>query len=186
MPTPSPEMINRLAGTNELPSSDMKPRPQTQLAIMLAAGVALFALGWTTSSLHAESQARRRLTSKIMSWDQARSHSDTWGEMRTYFTGESYGATNIFTAVAVVKPGESVHPAHRHGEEEFLVIGEGTGTWRLNGKESPAKRGDVLYAEPWAFHGLVNTGTEPLTFFVVRWSNPLIPPPAAPPGDNGK
>ncbi len=111
---------------------------------------------------------------------------DKWGEMRTYFTGETYGTTNMFTAVAVVKPGEAVHPAHRHAEEEFLAVSEGTGVWHLNGQELPARKGDVLYVEPWVFHGLVNTGSVPLTFFVVRWNNQGIAPPPAPAGDHGR
>lgn len=124
--------------------------------------------------------------SRVISWDQAKSHVANWGEMRTYFTGNTYGTTNMFTAIAGVKPGESVHPAHRHAEEEFLVLTKGSGTWRLDGKEFPAKEGDVLYIEPWHWHGLVNTSKEPLTFFVVRWNNQGVPPPPAPAGDNGK
>jgi mannose-6-phosphate isomerase-like protein (cupin superfamily) len=126
------------------------------------------------------------LTSKVIGWDKAKSHVADWGEMRTYFTGKTFGTTNMFTAMAVVKPGQSVHPAHRHAEEEFLVLTKGSGTWRLDGKEFPAKEGDVLYIEPWKFHGLVNTSKEPLTFFVVRWNNQGVAPPAAPAGDHGK
>lgn len=146
----------------------------------------LFALGWTASSVHADAHSARQLRSQVVSWKNAVSHVDKWGEMRTYFTGETYGATNLLAAAAVVKPGESVHPAHRHAEEEFLVIGEGSGVWHLDGREFPATKGDVLYVEPWAFHGLINTGSEPLTFFVVRWNSQGIAAPAAPAGDNGR
>lgn len=128
----------------------------------------------------------QRQRSRKMSWDEAKSHVAKWGEMRTYFLGNTYGTTNMFTAMAVVKPGESVHPAHRHAEEEFLVLTKGSGTWHLDGNEFPAKEGDVLYVEPWKFHGLVNTSKEPLTFFVVRWNNQGVPPPSAPSGENGK
>jgi len=149
-------------------------------------GIALFVLGWGAATLHAQSQMNQRLRSKVVTWDEAKSHTDKWGEMRTYFTGETYGTSNLLTAVAVVKPGESVHPAHRHAEEEFLAIAEGSGMWHLNGKEFPANKGDVLYVQPWDFHGVVNTGSEPLTFFVVRWNNQGVRPPPAPPGDNGR
>lgn len=150
------------------------------------AGFVIFIFGWGIGVLHGESPIALRLRSKIVSWDDAKSHVDKWGEMRTYFTGETFGTTNLLTAVAVVKPGESVHPAHRHSEEEFLAIAEGSGVWHLNGKEFPAKKGDVLYVEPWDFHGLVNTGSEPLSFFVVRWNSVGVQPPPAPPGDNGR
>jgi mannose-6-phosphate isomerase-like protein (cupin superfamily) len=40
----------------------------------------------------------------------------------------------------------------------------------LDGKEFPAKRGDILYTEPWVHHGLTNTSSEPLSFVVVRFN----------------
>lgn len=151
-----------------------------------AIGIGLLALGWAGGAAYAQNHKPSGLRSKVISWNDAKSHADRWGEMRTYFTGETYGTTNMFTAVAVVKPGEAVHPAHRHAEEEFLLLADGSGVWHLAGKEFPAHKGDVMYVEPWVFHGLVNTGTNPLTFFVVRWNNQGVPPPAAPPGDNGR
>ena len=98
--------------------------------------------------------------------------------MRRYFTGETAGTKDLLTAVAVVKPGKAVHRAHRHAEEEYLILVEGSGTWSLDGKESPAKRGDILYAEPWVYHGLTNTGSEQLVFVVVRFNSKgvTIPP----------
>ncbi len=122
----------------------------------------------------------------IVSWEEARSHTGDWGEMRFYFEGETFGTTQNLAAMAVIKPGQSLHPAHRHAEEEYLIITEGSGVWILNGKEHPAKKGDVLYTEPWAWHGLVNTGQDPLTFFVVRWNSKGVTPPSEPAGDHGK
>jgi mannose-6-phosphate isomerase-like protein (cupin superfamily) len=151
-----------------------------------ACGTALFIFGWAGGVAHGEAEASRRLRTQVVTWDEAKSHSDKWGEMRTYFTGETYGTTNLLAAIAVVKPGESVHPAHRHSEEEFLAIAEGTGVWHVNGKEFPAGKGDVLYVQPWDFHGVVNTGSEPLTFLVLRWNTKGIAPVPAPPGDNGR
>ena len=75
----------------------------------------------------------------------------------------------------------SEHRPHRHAEEEILVITEGSGTWRLDGKEFPLKKGDVLYVEPWVTHGCTNTGKEPMTFFVAKWNGMGIPLPPEPP-----
>jgi mannose-6-phosphate isomerase-like protein (cupin superfamily) len=120
------------------------------------------------------------LKSAIVSWDDARSHQADWGEMRRYFTGETLGTKDVLTAVATVKPGKTVHRAHRHAEEEYLILAEGAGTWSLNGKESPAKRGDILYAEPWVYHGVTNTGSEPLIFVVVRFNSKGVKLPPRP------
>ncbi len=163
----------------------MKKRDLRTLGIG-AAALVLLALGWAAGAVYGQMHGVPSLRSKVVSWDEASSHLDKWGEMRTYFTGATYGTTNLLTAVAVVKPGESVHPAHRHAEEEFLAIAEGSGVWHLDGREFPAKIGDVLYVEPWVFHGVVNTGGEPLTFIVLRWNNKGIPSPPAPAGDHGR
>jgi mannose-6-phosphate isomerase-like protein (cupin superfamily) len=151
------------------------------LAATLVAGAWL-----TLASGQSKGRPPGPIGSKVVSWADASSHVSDWGEMRTYFRGETHGTTGAFAAVAVVKPGESVHPAHRHAEEEYLVITEGSGRWHLDGKEFPATKGDVLHVAPWVMHGLVNTGTTPLTFFVAKWSSKGVSPPPAPPGPHGR
>ncbi len=116
----------------------------------------------------------------LVAWDGMKGTEAPWGEIRRYFTGETAATKDLLVAAVVVKPGMAVHKAHRHAEEEYLYIAEGTGTWSVNGKESPLKKGDVLYAEPWAFHGLTNTGDQPLTFFVVKYNGKGVTPPAHP------
>lgn len=117
-----------------------------------------------------EKPAPQPLKSQIVRWEDAPSHAGDWGEMRRYFTGQTGGTKDVLVAAAVVQPGQSVHRAHRHAEEEYLMLVQGSGKWSLDGKETEARRGDVLYAEPWVFHGLTNTGQEPLIFAVVRYN----------------
>ena len=120
------------------------------------------------------------MKSGVVSFEAAKAHQADWGEMRSYFTGETSGTKDVLTAVAVVEPGKAVHRAHRHAQEEYLVLAEGSGTWSLAGKEFPAHRGDILYAEPWVYHGLTNTATEPLIFVVVRFNSKGVPVPPRP------
>jgi hypothetical protein len=42
-------------------------------------------------------------------------------------------------------------------EEEFMILAEGAGIWNVAGKQSAARKGDVLYAAPWTLHGRKNT-----------------------------
>ena len=118
--------------------------------------------------------------SQILRWDDAKSNQADWGEMRRYFTGHTSATKDVLVAVAVVQPGKAVHKAHRHAEEEYLALIEGTGTWTLDGKESPARRGDILYTEPWVYHGVTNTGDAPLIFLVVRYNGKGVQPPPQP------
>ena len=93
-----------------------------------------------------------------------------FGEFRKLLAGETRSVKELLTGVAVIEPGKEIHPPHQHAEEEFLLLAEGSGTWSLAGQESPARRGDLLYVEPWVMHGLKNTSDKPLVFFVVKWS----------------
>lgn len=144
---------------------------------------ALCAVGFTVALLmgypsDAAEAKPELLKSKVVNWDAAQLLQADWGQMRIYFRGQTAGTKDVLTAVAVVEPGKAVHRAHRHAQEEYLVLVAGSGTWSLAGKEFPAARGDILYVEPWVYHGLTNTGDEPLIFVVVRY-NPKgveIPP----------
>jgi mannose-6-phosphate isomerase-like protein (cupin superfamily) len=128
------------------------------------------------------------IPSQIFRRSEARANISEWGEMDIYTSGETFtfGTEEMFTALTDVLPGKSVHPAHRHGEEEFLVITRGTGVWSLKGQNIQARSGDLMYINPWDFHGLVNTSTDTLTFFVIRWKNKLMDEPAEPAGDHGR
>jgi len=69
---------------------------------------------------------------------------------------------------------------------EEAKLKEGEGTWTLDGVESPAKKGDVLYVEPWVFHGLTNTGEKDMVFFVIKYHPKDTPLPPEPKGSHGR
>lgn len=145
----------------------------------IGAALAAILIGVAACSLaKAADSPPKPLKSGIVRFDQAKANQADWGEMRRYFTGETFGTKDVLAAVAVVQPGKAVHRAHRHAQEEYLILVQGSGTWSLDGKQSPATRGDILYTEPWVYHGLTNTSDEPLIFVVVRFSSKgvVLPP----------
>ncbi len=97
-----------------------------------------------------------------------------------YFEGSSYGTKDTLTGVAEIEAGYEIHPPHRHAEEEFLMVIEGSGEWHINGKTFAAKTGDILYAAPWDLHGIFNTGDKPLKFVVFKWNSKGVPVPVDP------
>ena len=164
----------------------MNARARRLILLLAVCGVGLAGAWWMARPGDAADpekpvlKSKPLLKSKVVGWDEARSTKADWGEMRFYFQGETLGTKNVLTAVATVEPGKTVHPAHRHAEEEYLVIAAGSGTWSLAGKESAAKRGDVLYVEPWVYHGVTNTGKEPLVFLVIRYNSKGVKIPPRP------
>jgi endonuclease YncB( thermonuclease family)/quercetin dioxygenase-like cupin family protein len=101
-----------------------------------------------------------------------------WGEWHRYFRGDTHGTKDMVVLEVTLKPGQAPHPPHRHAEEEFMILADGSGTWTLDAKEIAAKKGDVVYAAPWTMHGLKNAGDGPLTYYMVKWNNKSVPPPA--------
>ena len=95
--------------------------------------------------------------------------SGAWGEFHKHYGGWTAATAEVLAGYLDLKPGQEPHPPHRHPDEEFLYLVEGSGNWFVNGKTLPAKAGDVLYTAPNDLHGIKNTGTTPLRFFVAKW-----------------
>ncbi len=125
-------------------------------------------MGWEGKGLTTD------LETKVITKEGATELNEDWGNLFIYSdeaTASTYGTKNTLTAIAEIKPGMEIHPPHQHTAEEFMYVLEGNGTWSLNGVESEAKSGDVMYANPWDLHGISNTGEETLKFFVIKWDN---------------
>jgi quercetin dioxygenase-like cupin family protein len=151
-------------------------------AALLATGFAAACLLLPLRSGHAQALAERPLASGLVRAEDAVPTRGDWGEWRRYFRGETHGTKDMIVLVVTLKPGQAPHPPHRHAEEEFMILAEGSGTWTFNGKEIPARKGDVLYAAPWSEHGLKNTGDAPLTYYMVKWNNKGVKAPEKPAG----
>ncbi|WP_440875691.1 cupin domain-containing protein [Thalassotalea sp. PLHSN55] len=99
----------------------------------------------------------------------------------TYFIGETLGTKNAIAGVATIEPNNEIHPAHRHNEEEYLMILEGSGLWTINDETFAANAGDILYAAPGDLHGLFNNGTKTMKFVVFKYQAKPIPKTKAEP-----
>lgn len=125
-------------------------------------------LGWNGKAMQTD------LESQIITENGSIKSVEDWGVFIVYTDDtktSTYGTENMLTGKAIIKPGREIHPPHQHTQEEFIYIVEGKGTWSMDGVETEAKAGDVMYAKPWDMHGITNTGNTPLTFFVVKWDN---------------
>jgi quercetin dioxygenase-like cupin family protein len=152
------------------------------------ASIALVAAGFALARLFpppvaALGPTEKRLPSALIRAEDAVPTRGDWGEWRRYFRGQTYGTKDMVVLVVTLKPGQAPHPPHRHSEEELMILAEGAGTWSLDGKESPARKGDVVYAAPWSVHGLKSTSDAPLTYYMVKWNNKGVKAPERPVGE---
>src|SRR5262245_32044382 len=86
-----------------------------------------------------------------------------------HYNGPTDQLSGMCTGMAVLDPGASPHPPHRHPEEEFLIIADGTGEIECDGHVTQVGPGAIMYCAGNTLHGIVNTGKVPLTFYWSKW-----------------
>ena len=70
--------------------------------------------------------------------------------------------------MSVVGPRLSTHPPHRHVEEEFFFVLEGTATFYLEGKTVTAGPYTSFYCPSNMEHGISNAGDTELKYLVMK------------------
>jgi mannose-6-phosphate isomerase-like protein (cupin superfamily) len=89
--------------------------------------------------------------------------------MFVHYNGPTDQLSGLCAGMAVLDPGASPHPPHRHPEEEFLIIADGTGEIDCDGKTTQVGPGAIMYCAGNVLHGITNTGKVPLTFYWSKW-----------------
>lgn len=95
---------------------------------------------------------------------------EDWGRFFPYFTEDTHALSPVLVGVAKIEPGQQIHPPHRHADEEYMMVTRGQGIWSLNGQDSPAQEGDILFARSWDYHGIRAANGSPLEFVVFKYS----------------
>lgn len=131
---------------------------------------AVLGIALATLFLNSHAGDAAAIKTSVVSAKAAKTENFEWGQLITYYAGESWSTKDALTAVAIMNAGMEIHPPHIHSEEEYLMVIEGEGTWTVKDKDFKASAGDILYAAPWDLHGLKNTGKKPLKFVVFKWN----------------
>src|SRR5438093_12031645 len=98
----------------------MTMHPRLRSLAWLAAGVAAGLALSAVRGQGAAPAAKGPLSSARVTWAEAPPTRADWGELRAHFEGETYALEGALAAVAVIKPGQQIHPPHQHADEEFL------------------------------------------------------------------
>lgn len=70
--------------------------------------------------------------------------------------------------MSVVEPKSATHPPHKHVEDEFFFVLEGTAEFYLNGETKTAGPYASFYCPPNSEHGIRNTGDTVLKYLVIK------------------
>lgn len=135
---------------------------------VLASLVSLLAVGSVDPVTH--SQHRNEAQSMVANLDSLQVESHPYGEVRKYIDGPASGMKHLLVSRTILKPFLEPHPPHTHEDAEILIVADGNGELSLMAKTSPASAGSFIYAAPNDLHGIRNTGANPLTYYVFRWT----------------
>jgi len=118
----------------------------------------------------------------VLDWNQLIPAPTKTGERRELFDGPTRTFVNAEGHVTTLEPGQSPHPAHRHPDEELVIVKEGTIEVTINGRTQRAGPGSVFFYASEDLHGMRNVGTTRATYFVFRFITPAsaTPPAKAP------
>jgi quercetin dioxygenase-like cupin family protein len=91
---------------------------------------------------------------KIVKMTEGKSFDMGPGESRCIF-GPHNGARHLTFNIGVFKPGQAFKQhIHEHSEDLILIL-EGDGVIKLDDKEYPIEKGDVILVSPGEYHGTV-------------------------------
>lgn len=140
----------------------MVTRKYFVVAIVSAAlGAGLFAF--------AQSAVRPILHSSAFSFSSLPVELKPSGERRQVFDAPTATLDRLECHVTTLNPGESPHPAHRHPEEELMVLKEGTLEEVQNGVTNRVEAGGVIFCASNERHGMKNIGTNRATYYVLKF-----------------
>ena len=91
------------------------------------------------------------------------------GERRAVFDAPTATLERFESHVTSLNPGQSLHPPHKHVEEEMMIVREGTVEATLNGQATRVEVGGMIFCASGEMHGLKNVGTTRATYYVLKW-----------------
>jgi len=120
-------------------------------------------------ALAAPMRGASKLPNVTMDEGKAKLTREPFGDLRIYFDGPTDQLKSMTAGSLRLNAGATPHPPHKHPEEEFMVITEGTGEITVDGKVTKVVPGTMMYCAGNALHGIVNTGKTPLLFYFYKW-----------------
>ena len=146
-------------------------RPSTLIPSALAL---ILAIGWSAREValarEADEVESKTIPLESVKMETYKNGDEAVGKIGIYLAGDSPTSDKFVTGRLVLDAGKSPHPPHVHPEEEVMIIEAGQGEIVNGGKVTKVGPGSVMYTTPNVPHGIVNTGSEPIVFYFIKWA----------------
>jgi quercetin dioxygenase-like cupin family protein len=132
-----------------------------------------------TASTHtpAEHNKTPTLRSSVFDWEKLKVEATKNGERRQILKGSTVTMASLSVHATSVSAHEALHGAHRHVDDEIVLVKEGTLEVMSNGNLEPAPAGSILFFSSNDMHGMRNMGNSRATYYVIRMVTASTPKP---------
>jgi XRE family transcriptional regulator, regulator of sulfur utilization len=120
----------------------------------------------------ADSIGKPVMRSSVFDWNSFKTEPKPHGARRAVFDSRTATLDRLECHVTSVNPGAAPHDAHKHAEEELIIIKEGALQVVQNNTTNRADVGAVIFEASNEWHGLRNAGSTTATYYVIKWSSP--------------
>jgi quercetin dioxygenase-like cupin family protein len=133
------------------------------------AALAVLATATVAGVAHSSSPSKPIQRSSVFGWAGFKAEPTKTGSRRECLDVHTATLERLEVHVTTLNPGESPHPAHKHPEEELVIVKEGVLEAAQNDTTNRVEAGGLIFEASNEMHGLRNPGTKPAVYYVVKW-----------------
>ncbi|MBD2704893.1 cupin domain-containing protein [Spirosoma sp. BT702] len=111
------------------------------------------------------------IASKTYVWKDIPVVKKVTSEQRAILDGTSTDFSHLEVHATSLPAHQKPHPAHKHDDEELIIIKEGQLTVTIEGKTKTLGPGSVALIMPGDEHGFANNGDASATYYVMRYTS---------------
>jgi quercetin dioxygenase-like cupin family protein len=111
------------------------------------------------------------LGSTAISWEEIEALPKK-GRGRQVFQDPTATLDELELHVTTLEVGGTPHPAHKHPDEEIVIIKTGTVEAMVGGQPKRLGPGSIIFQAANQMHSLRNVGDVPAVYHVIKWNSP--------------
>jgi quercetin dioxygenase-like cupin family protein len=117
----------------------------------------------------AQAPSKTILRSRVFDSIHIKPEATKAGQRREVFDAPTATLERFASHITTLNPGQAPHPAHKHAEEELMIVREGSVEVTLNGQATHVDTGGMIFCASNELHGIRNPGNTPATYYVIKW-----------------
>lgn len=132
-------------------------------------------LATTVTHTPSEHNKAPSLKSAVYDWEKLKVEKTPTGERRGILKGSTVTMSSLSVHASSVPGQTALHGPHKHADDEFVIVKEGTLEVTIEGKPHLAPAGSICFYSSNDMHGMRNAGDTRATYYVIRMITAATP-----------